>query len=109
MLKRHSFSIASLWAITFSLPILFLLMLSLAAQWRFPQVLPTEWTFSNWKGLLINESGLLRSFGISILISVVVALVSTSLGFWMSRAIAFHPKKNLFVSLTYLPFVFSPV
>lgn len=97
------------WAVTFSLPVLYLLILSLARQWRFPSVLPEIWSIANWIGLLKNQGDLLRSLFISSLISITVAALSTSLGFRMSRTIAFHPWKNLLTAFTYLPFVFSPV
>ncbi|MEO6169252.1 MAG: hypothetical protein ABIO46_11435, partial [Chitinophagales bacterium] len=35
--------------------------------------------------------------------------IATSLGFWMSRAIAFQRKKHVLITLAYFPFVFSPV
>jgi putative spermidine/putrescine transport system permease protein len=97
------------WAVMFSFPLLVLLMLSFAGQWRFPSVLPEIWSAANWKGLLKNQDDLLRSLFISGLISTIVAAVATSLGFWMSRTIAFHPKKNLLTDFAYLPFILSPV
>ena len=108
-MRRFSFSTRTIWAVIFSLPILFLLLLSLALQWRFPSLLPQSWSFENWKALIQNQSGLLQSFAISIFISILVGAIATSLGFWMSRAIAFHPRKNLLTVFAYLPFVFSPV
>lgn len=97
------------WAFTFSLPVLYLLILSLAGQWRFPSVFPEIWSAANWIGLLKNQGDLLWSLFTSMLISVTVAAIATSFGFWISRTIAFHPKKNLLTAFTYLPFVFSPV
>lgn len=108
MHHRFSISLRTIWALTFSMPVLFLLMLSLAQQWRFPDVFPETFTLINWKNLMQNENNLLQSLGVSVIISTVVAALATSLGFWMSRAIAFHPRKNLLTSFTYLPFVFSP-
>lgn len=72
-------------------------------------MLPEIWSIANWIGLLKNQGDLLRSLFISSLISITVAALSTSLGFRMSRTIAFHPWKNLLTAFTYLPFVFSPV
>lgn len=97
------------WLIAFSIPLLMLFMLSLASQWHFPSVLPEVWSMQYWIALLQNQSGLFQSFTLSIFISLVVAGVATVTGFWMSRSIAFHPKKNLLTFFTYLPFVFSPV
>lgn len=99
----------SLWTFVFSLPVLVLFMLSFALQWRFPSVLPQAWSVLNWMNLLQNGSGLLQSLVLSIFISIIVAGISTSLGFWMSRAIALHRRKNLLTTLAYFPFVFSPV
>lgn len=108
-MRRLSISLRTIWAVSFSLPILFLLTLSLAQQWRFPAVLPQKFTWVNWKNLLETENLLLQSLGLSILISTGVAACATLLGFWMSRPVAFHPKKNLITAFTYLPFIFSPV
>jgi putative spermidine/putrescine transport system permease protein len=98
-----------LWAVAFSMPVLILFMLSLALQWRFPAVLPEAWSIRNWTNLVQNGNGLLQSAALSVFISIIVAVISTSLGFWMSRSIAFHRKKNLLTTFAYFPFVFSPV
>jgi putative spermidine/putrescine transport system permease protein len=97
------------WSAVFVTPLLMLFLLSMASQWRFPSVLPQELTFQSWFTLFQNTNGLLEGFVRSLIISTAVALSATALGFWMSRYVAFHPKKTLLTAITYFPFVFSPV
>jgi putative spermidine/putrescine transport system permease protein len=97
------------WALVFVTPLVALFFISIASQWRFPLVVPEGWTLRNWFTLFQNTNGLLDGFIRSLVISITVALSATSLGFWISRYVAFHPKKNLLITLTYFPFVFSPV
>ena len=109
MRRRFNFLFSAIWTVTFSLPLLILFLLSLAGQWRFPDVLPQTYSIQNWMRLAGDQNDLLQSLAVSIFISIIVAVIATSLGFRISRAVAFHRKKNLFTGFAYLPFVFSPV
>ncbi|MEL6696985.1 MAG: ABC transporter permease [Bacteroidota bacterium] len=91
------------------LPFVLLMGLSLMQAWRFPALQPEVWTLSNWTQLLGQQEDLALSLGMSLLLSISVATLATILGFWSSRFLAYHPWSQLWLILTYLPFVLSPV
>lgn len=90
-------------------PFVYLVMLSLASDWQYPNILPGYLGLKNWKTILGSELGLLTSFFESTLISLSVAFVSTLSGFWGSRAVYNHPKNKLLTLLTYFPYILAPV
>lgn len=91
------------------LPFGLLLGLSFAGGWRFPELLPEFWTLAHWQQLFRLEGDLGHSLGLSIMISLLVALVATTSGFLTSRFIAFSPFRERYLILAYCPFVLSPV
>ncbi len=99
----------SIMVLLILLPFVYLLWLSLSADWSFPKVIPEYFGLKNWKALLISETGLLLSFLQSITISVSVGFTATLSGFVISRNIAYHPKKNTLTLLSYFPYIISPV
>lgn len=109
MLQRIKWRWNIPWAFAFFTPVVFLLLLSFSLQWIFPAVFPTHWTLQQWTGLLQNRSGLLSSLLLSLLISAVVALFATSMGFWVSRTIAVHRWRKWFTFFAYLPFTLAPL
>ncbi len=90
-------------------PFGYLVLLSLAAEWRFPDLLPGYFGLANWRAIWASEVGLLSSFSISILISLSVATISTLSGFLISRSVAYHPRKRLLTLITYFPYLLAPV
>lgn len=108
MLKAKSIVFFSL-LIWCSLPLLILLGLSFAFSWTFPNILPRYFTLSHWEEFLFRNNNLQQSFFNSFIISLVVALTATLLGFICSRWVAYHKRKNLLLILTYFPFALSPV
>ncbi len=108
---KHSWKpyLLTLLVLLILFPFVYLVLLSLSAQWRFPQVLPAYFGLRNWQALLISETGLLSSFLVSVVISLSVATVATLSGFLISRTVAYHPKKHLLTLLTYFPYILSPV
>ncbi|MBK8967304.1 MAG: ABC transporter permease [Lewinellaceae bacterium] len=92
----------------FALPFAYLLLLSLAMQWRFPLLLPEGLSLEHWQ-LAWRIGGLADSLGLSAVCAAVVALSSTALGFRMAHAIAAHHRRRLLVAIAYLPYAFSPV
>ena len=76
-------------------PFIFLLALSFFRKWRFPDILPGAWTEENWLYLfsMQGRSGWLV-LGLSLLISLLVAGISTISGFLTSRFIAWHKAKQ---------------
>ncbi len=90
-------------------PFVYLVLLSFASEWRFPDLLPSYFGLKNWTTILGSETGLLQSFASSLLISLSVAIVSTVSGFLISRAVFYHPKKNTLTVLAYFPYILAPV
>lgn len=93
----------------FTLPFCYLLALSMATEWRFPDLLPVGWTLGHWEELGTAGGNWAASLGISILLAVCVALFSTTLGFLTAWQLAWHPKKQWWIVLAYFPYAFSPV
>lgn len=106
--KWKSF-VLSLLVILIFFPFVYMVLLSLAAEWRFPQLLPAYFGSRNWQQVLSSETGLLHSFLLSVLISFSVATVSTATGFVISRTVAYHRRKHLWTMLTYFPYILAPV
>ncbi|MDP5170521.1 MAG: ABC transporter permease subunit [Bacteroidia bacterium] len=90
-------------------PFVYLVLLSLASQWRFPALLPGYFGLDNWRTIWASEVGLVSSFLLSTLISLSVATVSTLSGFLISRSVAYHPRKRLLTLFTYFPYLLAPV
>lgn len=99
----------SLGAMLALFPLLFLLGLSFMQQWSYPGVLPEAASLLQWNRLLEGSNGLRSSLGLSLLLSLLVAGLATGLGFFSSKVLAFHPRKNRFLMLAYFPFVLTPV
>lgn len=94
---------------TLLLPIVLLLMLAFAADWRFPQVLPSAYTFDHVQLAFSSGSGILNPLLLSVGIGILVSVSCVALALFVSRMIAIHPKRNLLLFIAYLPFVLSPV
>ena len=91
------------------LPILILLMLSFSFNWVYPNILPKQFTTNNWYEFLFRNSRLKYSFINSFFIAVSVSFIATMSGFISAKWIAYHKRKNLLLTLSYLPFALSPV
>lgn len=90
-------------------PFVYMVLLSMASDWRFPALVPSYFGFRNWATILESETGLLESFLSSVVISLSVALASTTSGFLISRAVFYHPKKRMWTLLAYFPYILAPV
>lgn len=101
--------ILSLIVILILFPFVYLVLLSMASDWRFPEILPQYFGWKNWNRIFGSETGLLSSFLISVVISLSVATVSTLSGFFISRSVSYHPKKHTLTLLTYFPYILAPV
>jgi putative spermidine/putrescine transport system permease protein len=86
-----------------------MVLLSMSSEWRFPDILPSYFGFRNWSKILSSDTEILDSFLISVTISLSVAIVSTLSGFFISRSVAYHPKKKILTLLTYFPYILAPV
>lgn len=101
--------VLSLAVLLIVFPFLYLVLLSFASGWRFPDLLPTYFGPKNWATILGSETGLLESFASSIIISLSVAIASTASGFLISRAVFYHPRKQTLTLLAYFPYILAPV
>lgn len=90
-------------------PFAYLALLSLAGDWRFPNVVPGYFGLRNWQDIIGTEVGLLGSFTLSVGISLSVATTSTLLGFFISRLVHYSPKQRLYTMLSYFPYILAPV
>ena len=96
-------------AILFTLPFLYLFLLSFADEWRFPEFLPHSINMKTWKNAVGDNSGIMNGFALSLVIAFFVALFSTLFGFFISRAIAHNKKRNLLLFSCYFPLSIAPV
>lgn len=101
--------ILSLMVILIIFPFAYMVLLSFASAWQFPNVIPSYFGLRNWKLVLGAENGLLGSLMLSVIISLSVATISTLSGFILSRTVSYHPKKNTLTLLTYFPYILAPV
>lgn len=92
-----------------AIPFAYLLLLSLAGNWRYPKLLPETLTTENWQFALTSGSGIGGSLWLSVLLSTGVALFVTTGGFVLGKIIAAHTQRALFQIIAYLPYAFSPV
>jgi putative spermidine/putrescine transport system permease protein len=90
-------------------PVALLVALSLAETWPFPALAPASWTARRWEGIGGGSSALAWSAGVSLLVSLVVAVWATAAGFITARAVAFSPRRARLLLLAYVPFAMSPV
>jgi putative spermidine/putrescine transport system permease protein len=91
------------------LPLAYLVLLSVAGPWEFPEILPESVRFDRWTLLLGGEQALVDSLLLSLFVSTTVAALSTLAGFVTARAVAYHRRLSLLLFLAYLPFAVSPV
>lgn len=101
-------AIAALLAL-FVLPFGYLLALSLATEWRFPHLLPIGWTLAHWTDLSSRGGNWASSAATSFLLATAVGLLTTGAGFLTARHLSAHPRRQLWLTLAYLPYAFSPV
>ncbi len=93
----------------FLLPIAYLILLSLAGSWYFPELLPSFFT-GKWWALSFRGSGSVGyGLALSLLIGASVSLAATLSGFLTSRWIALSRHRERWLLMAYFPFVLSPV
>lgn len=80
-------AVAALLALWFALPVVPLLIWSVANRWSFPATLPTEWGLDGLSQALAQ--GAVPAFGRSILLGLAVAAIATPLGALAARALTF--------------------
>jgi putative spermidine/putrescine transport system permease protein len=106
MIRRAAVCILSACLV---LPLVVLLLLSLARHWSWPALLPTDIQGRQWLILITDRSGLgaivLRSAGMGF----GVGALATVLGFVTSRSVARHRHRDALMTLLHVPFAVSSV
>jgi putative spermidine/putrescine transport system permease protein len=72
------------------LPLIPLAIWSFARGWRFPDLLPQEWTLNAWAYALSETSGVLGSLGLTVGIALGATLLSILIGVPAGRALGLH-------------------
>ena len=72
------------------LPFLPLVVWSFAHGWRFPDLLPADWSGKAWTYALSPASGVLESFALTTLIAAAATLLAALVGIPAGRALGLH-------------------
>lgn len=90
-------------------PFLFLAISSIAANWRFPAMLPTQFSLRSWNYLFSSSSGVLSTFGYSTGIAIIVSVIAVIISLPAARVLALHKfrGKRAMMFLLILP-ILSP-
>lgn len=91
------------------LPFLYLPVLSVAAEWKYPSLLPASLTSGHWERLLGAHQGIIPVVLFSVLLSGGVALLNTAAGFILGRLLAADTGQRRIQAVGYLAYAFSPV
>ncbi|MEY4904846.1 MAG: hypothetical protein RLZZ292_2661 [Bacteroidota bacterium] len=93
----------------FLLPIVFLIILSAAENWRYPTLLPEVWTGQHWRDFFGGHNHLYEHLLLSLMLSCSVAAVVTIFGFFISKKVLQHVQSDFLLKMAYIPYSFSPV
>ncbi len=77
----------SLWLV---LPLVPLVVWSFARGWRFPALLPQNWTLRAWQVALSPEGGVLESLWLTMVIAAATTTLATLVGVPAGRALGLH-------------------
>ncbi len=91
------------------MPLIILIMLSLARHWPWPALLPIRWQIQQWQALFSHSTNLSSVLLSSLGLSAAVAVLATILGFPSSRSVARHARQGPLLALLHLPFAVSPL
>lgn len=107
----HYFGKGAIWVLSglFVLPLIFLLLRSLAFTWTYPALLPEQWSGTFWLRIVSGNSPLGKGFFISGSLAVLTSIAATALALPVSQAISQHRYRRVLLLLAYFPFVLAPV
>lgn len=106
MIKRGLIAVILL---SFIIPFGVLVYLSFSSQWYYPAVFSHTFTGEQWLSFISGSSGLMKSAGLSIILSLTVSFLATLAGFFCSRAIAYYTQSQWWLVSAYFPYVIAPV
>jgi putative spermidine/putrescine transport system permease protein len=86
-LRRLGVGLLGLWLV---LPLVPVAIWSFAHGWRFPALLPQDWTAKAWATLLAPGSGVLESLGLSTGIALATTALAALVGVPAGRALGLH-------------------
>lgn len=92
-------SLLALWLV---LPLVPLAVWSFARGWRFPDLLPQDWTLEPWRRALAPGSGVLESLGLTTGIALATTLLAALVGVPAGRALGLHDFRGKAVVLLLL-------
>jgi putative spermidine/putrescine transport system permease protein len=72
------------------LPLVPLVIWSFARGWRFPSLLPNQWSLQAWEFALSARSGVLESLGVTLFIAVTATMLSILIGVPAGRALGLY-------------------
>lgn len=72
------------------LPLVPLLIWSFARGWRFPSLLPNQWSLQAWELAFSARSGVLESLGVTVFIAVAATVLSILVGVPAGRALGLY-------------------
>ncbi len=72
------------------LPLVPMLIWSFARGWRFPDLLPQQWSLQAWEYALSDRSGVIESLGVTVLIAAAATLLSILVGVPAGRALGLY-------------------
>jgi len=90
-------------------PVIFLMAMSFAEKWRFPDFWPENWTFKNWSSSIFGQGDLLYSLIVSLGISLMLASLVCVISFFVSKEIAYSKYRKTYMKLTLIPYILSPI
>jgi putative spermidine/putrescine transport system permease protein len=80
-------AVLMLWLV---LPLLPLVLWSFARGWRFPGLLPGEWTLAAWQQALSPASGVPEGLGVTLLVAALATLLAVLAGVPAGRALGLY-------------------
>ena len=86
-IRALSGAVLLVWLI---LPLVPLAIWSFARGWRFPDILPQDWTLQAWTYALSDTSGVLGSLGLSVWIATATTVISILIGVPAGRALGLY-------------------
>ncbi len=96
-------------AITITLPIVFILLLSLFSYYRFPLLFPKDFTTEFWKTALLKNPMFIPSLLNSLILAICNGFLSTLVGIMTARALVRHNfKGKSFIKTIYTIPLFIP-
>ncbi|RKD21844.1 ABC transporter permease [Ammoniphilus oxalaticus] len=102
--------IGSIFAIAFLFPFFPLLLMSLSGSWRWPELIPVEWSLRTWQYVFSSHSGTYQAVGYSLAIAFAVTAINLLLAIPAGNALARAELrgKTWISAILYSPIIIPP-